>query len=126
MNKSAIIINVIITLIVYYVFYFREFILARKEFKCARCGKCCSLRVKVNKEDIERIKKAGYEDFLDKKNKNLKRINGRCRFLTLKNGVTGCEIQDIKPKICKTFPISKGLFGKKIDIRCKNCSGKLF
>jgi len=126
MERSAIVINVLITLVVYYIFYFREFILARKELKCLRCGNCCRLRVRLSEEDIEKITKAGYKDFLDKNGKNLKRINGYCNFLELNNGMTSCKIEKLKPEICKKFPIGKGFFGKKIDIRCRTCAWKLY
>ena len=126
MDISSIIIDVAITLIIFYIFYFREFILARKEFKCTRCGNCCKMIVRINQQDTERIEKAGYKDFLANNRKNLKRINGCCKFLMLKDGIFSCQIQDIKPEICKRFPIGKGLFGKKIDIRCKTCAWKLF
>jgi len=124
MKTSSIIIDIIITLIVLYLFYFREFILGRKEFKCLRCGNCCRLRINLTKQDIERIEKAGYKDFLGKNNK-LKKINGHCKFLMLKDGITTCSIDNIKPEVCKRFPIGKGIFGKKVDMRCKTCSWKL-
>ena len=84
------------------------------------------MRVRLNKQDIKRIENAGYGDFLDKEGKNLKRINGYCKFLILDNGITSCRIQDLKPEICNGFPRGKGLFGKKVDIRCKACANKLY
>ncbi|MBS3078680.1 YkgJ family cysteine cluster protein [Candidatus Pacearchaeota archaeon] len=126
MEIFFIVIDIIIILIFVYIFYFREFILAKREFKCLRCGNCCKLRVRLNKQDIKRIENAGYGDFLDKEGKNLKRINGYCKFLILDNGITSCRIQDLKPEICNGFPRGKGLFGKKVDIRCKACANKLY
>lgn len=99
-----------------------------KDFKCKRCGKCCSLRVKPTKEDIKKIKKSGKKgkDFLD--GKYLKRIKSKvknknskskqCIFLEFKDGHVGCSIYKNRPEICRKWPNSKGLFGKQVDIRC--------
>jgi Fe-S-cluster containining protein len=128
METSSIVINTIITLIVYYIFYLREFVLAKRYgFKCQRCGNCCKLRVKMFPEDIKSLEETGHkkEDFLYK-NKYLKKINGYCVFLTLNNGITSCSIENNKPYVCRRFPIGKGIFGKKIDIRCRTCAFKLF
>jgi Fe-S-cluster containining protein len=102
-----------------YVLFLREYFLARRKFKCKRCGQCCKLLVDLNEDDIRKIKKAGHADFISDK-KCLKRVNGYCMFLVFRDGVSCCSIEDIKPKICRNFPNKKGIFGKKYDTRCKN------
>jgi len=93
----------------------------KKDFKCKRCGYCCSLNVKLSPGEIKEISNAGYKDFLDKKEKYLKKINGRCVFLKLDKGITSCTINNFKPSICKTFPIQKGFIWEYKDIRCRAC-----
>ena len=115
---------IIIALFIIYIIFFRNYVLAKAKFKCKRCGNCCKLRVRLNDEDIKRIKKAGYKDFFDKR-KSLKRINGYCMFLTFNNGVASCKINNIKPKICGWWPIHKTIFGKEADPRCCTFLGRL-
>ena len=115
MEISPLEVNISIVVIFIYFFYLREFLLARKEFKCQRCGQCCKLRVFARKEDRENLKKAGYleSDFLTKLG-HIKKINGFCVFMTVDNGITSCNLHDsCKPSICRTFPNSKVLFGKR-------------
>ena len=121
--KSGGFIELGIIILMLYVSVFREYVLNRRRFKCLRCGNCCKLLVKPSKEEIEKIKKAGYKDFLDKKG-YLKKVNGSCLFLKINKGLNYCSIQNIKPKICNDFPIKKGIFGKKADMRCKVYYGK--
>jgi Fe-S-cluster containining protein len=114
------ILNIFLLLFAIYLFVISGYILARRKFKCLRCGKCCSLRVDLSEEDIKRIRKAGYKNFFDKK-KRLNKVNGYCIFLTLKKGVTSCKLEtSAKPEICKKFPLVNGWFGKKYDYRCKS------
>lgn len=96
---------------------FRNYAVAR-DFKCARCGKCCKLKVEPNKEDIKIIKKAGKKDFMQ--GKFLKRTNKdrRCIFLKYKNGIAKCSIYKNRPEICRKWPNSQGIFGKQVDPRC--------
>lgn len=85
-----------------------------KSFKCKRCAKCClCLTVLLSKNDINRIKKKGYEEafFIDTENigpykgkSSLKRKNNRCIFLAKKNKKYYCKIYDIRPKTCKDYP----------------------
>lgn len=108
-----------------YVLFIRPYVLARKKFKCLRCGLCCGLKVKLSKEEIKKIKKAGYSDFITKHG-YIKRKNKYCQFLKFKGNITECSLEKIKPKICKKFPEISGLFGKQIDVRCKTCHKKLW
>ena len=118
--KPIDIINIILIILIIYLFFIRGYMLARRKFKCLRCGKCCRYIVRLSKEDIKRIEKAGYRDFLDKNNK-LKRVNGYCIFLSLNKGITSCKLENsAKPKICRIFPTIKGCFGRKCDIRCRS------
>jgi Fe-S-cluster containining protein len=114
------IVDIILGLIVIYYIFIHGYVLARRKFKCIRCGKCCGLRVNLPEEDIRRIKKAGYKDFIKGKN-TLKKVNGYCIFMTLDNGITSCKLEkSAKPELCKNFPCIEGCFGKKYDVRCKS------
>ena len=73
-----------------------------------RCGLCCTLLVRLNPEDIIRIKKLGSkeEDFVEytsRKEPILKRVNGYCSFLWLEKGIASCTIYDSRPKICREY-----------------------
>jgi Fe-S-cluster containining protein len=113
-------IDIFFLLAVIYLFVIKEYLYQRKPFKCLRCGDCCKLKVKINKDDEKRLKKNGYNNFLDEK-RFLKKINGNCIFIGMKNGFAFCQIDKIKPEICRNFPEKKGLFGKKRDHRCRSC-----
>ena len=97
-----------------YFIFIRQFVLKGRKFKCLRCGCCCRYHVKLNKEDIARLKKAGKTDFIENGN-YLKRINGNCKYLQMKNGVAKCSIDKIKPKICRAWPI----YPLSVDTRCR-------
>jgi Fe-S-cluster containining protein len=113
-------IDLILIIVLIYFIFIHGYILRRRKFKCIRCGKCCSLRINLPKEDIERIKKAGYKDFIQGKNR-LKKVNGYCIFMNLDNGLTSCKLENsAKPQICKNFPTINGCFGKKYDLRCNS------
>jgi Fe-S-cluster containining protein len=110
--------DIILGLIVIYFIFVRGYVLGRRKFTCQRCGQCCRLTVNLTDEEINKIKKAGYKDFFTK-NKELKKVNRYCVFLTLNNGITSCKLENsAKPSICKNFPLIHGLFGKKYDVRC--------
>lgn len=110
----------LVILIVFYVFFFRSFLFVKRKFKCQRCGRCCSLKVCLSKEDIERLEKAGEKGFIEGTN-YLKMINGYCKFLTLKNGKASCSVYRSRPDICKNYPIHKGeLLPNSFDLRCKS------
>ncbi len=70
-----------------------------------RCGLCCSLLVRLNSKDIERIKELGYDDFTEirKDEKILKRVNGYCIFLKIEEGIATCTIYDHRPKVCREY-----------------------
>ncbi len=99
-------------------------ILTKENFQCNRyCGQCCKkLIIRVNKTDIEKIRKLGYEDkdFLDRdlryKHKFiLKRDNKKCIFLKKhKDGKYSCVIYKDRPKTCIQYPF----FGKN---KIKSC-----
>jgi Fe-S-cluster containining protein len=113
------VVDILLGLIILYLL-FVEYLYTRKKFKCLRCGDCCRLIVRLNEEDKKRLKKNGYRNFVDKLG-FLKRINGHCIFLGMKNGIAECGIEKIKPEVCRHFPEKRGLFGKKRDRRCRSC-----
>ena len=91
-----------------------------QKFDCKRCGLCCRFLVRLDDEDIDKIKAKGHKDFFEtKKNKHyMKRINYYCYFLKLDKGMCSCKIYNYRPKICKNFPKVK-VFGKDAyDYRC--------
>src|SRR4030042_4353594 len=114
------IVDIILILAAIYLFFVREYLYARKQFRCLRCGDCCRLRVRISPEDEDKLKKAGHLGFLDKK-RFLNRTNGHCILLGVKNGIAECGIEKVKPEICRNFPEKKGLFGKRRDYRCRSC-----
>ena len=91
-----------------------EEMIAKESFECDRyCGQCCKkLVVRVNKEDIEKIRKLGYkeEDFLERdllyRSKFvLKKDNNKCVFLKKhKDGRYSCKIYKNRPKTCLQYP----------------------
>lgn len=113
--------SLIIILFFLYTLILRPILLRKKKFKCLRCGKCCKLIVKLNKEDIEKLKRAGKKDFIHN-GKYLKRYNGRCIFLKTKNNISTCTVERIKPRICRIWPLYK----YTSDIRCCSYAKKLF
>ncbi len=115
------IIMFILTFLVVYAFILRPFILKRRKFKCLRCGQCCRLRVLLSKEDIKRLEKAGKKSFIEDK-VWLKRKNGYCIFLEIKDGKAKCGVYKSRPKICQNWPIRKFA----VDVRCKSFLGKWF
>ncbi|MBS1266702.1 MAG: hypothetical protein MAG795_00671 [Candidatus Woesearchaeota archaeon] len=79
-----------------------------------RCGLCCSLIVRLNKQDINQICKLGFEKkfFVEKHNdeKILKRVNGYCMFVVIKKGIATCSIYEHRPKVCREYEcIPKGM-----------------
>lgn len=92
--------------------------LNKNNFKCERCGECCkTYTVVLYGEDIKDIEKLGYpKEFFTEKDYNteestaqyvLKRENGQCIFLKLKNNEPFCEIYENRPKICRIYPFFK-------------------
>ena len=73
-----------------------------------RCGLCCTLLVRLDPEDIERIKRLGskedsFVEHTGRKESILKRINGYCSFLKIEKGIATCTIYDSRPKICREY-----------------------
>ncbi len=120
---SLILSYLIVIIILFYAgfnFQIKNFLIRKQSFSCKRCGRCCKLLLKLNEEDIERIKTKGHKDFhVVKKGKCcMKRINDYCIFLKLNKGICSCSIYEYRPKICKKFPKLKS-FGKAVyDHRC--------
>jgi Fe-S-cluster containining protein len=77
-----------------------------------RCGLCCTLLVRLGREDIERIGKLGFgrANFVDKDTKGaaiLKRTNGYCRFVEIKGGIASCAIYNSRPQVCRDYVCTK-------------------
>ena len=73
-----------------------------------RCGLCCTLLVRLNRENIEEIKKKGFgEDFFVERTSRgesiLRRTNGYCRFVQIEEGIATCTIYESRPKICREY-----------------------
>ena len=88
--------------------------LTPESFECDRkCADCCKITiVRLNKEDIKRVRKAGYPDsyFLDfDRHINtpvLRNTENKCVFLRKKTGKYSCEIYKIRPKVCEQYPFT--------------------
>lgn len=91
-----------------------------KNFKCKRCGYCCTLIVLLNRFDIIRLRFAGYKkkDYSVKDVSTgsdiIKIIDGDCYFLKRdKDGQTECKAYRYRPGVCRKYPhFKKG--------RCEN------
>lgn len=84
------------------------------QFVCRQCGNCCTyLKINVNENDIQRIEKAGYRDFLTLDRKFVKRVGGRCFFLKRQGDKWACSIHKIKPSACAKWP-RKRVFGMTV------------
>ncbi len=75
-----------------------------KRFQCMQCGKCCTLTVEPDEEDIRKIEMLGYMRMHFMRNGALKKKNGACMFLEKKDGRYQCGIHDMKPKVCRQYP----------------------
>ncbi|OIO63656.1 hypothetical protein COV22_04175 [Candidatus Woesearchaeota archaeon CG10_big_fil_rev_8_21_14_0_10_47_5] len=85
-------------------------------FRCRRCGLCCSMAVKLEKPDIEMLKKTGLslEDFSQDDDKGrliMRRVNNYCYFLRIEHGVAGCAIYEHRPRRCREYP-----YGEKCSL----------
>ena len=86
--------------------------LTPESFKCDRsCADCCKITiVRLNKEDIKRIRKAGYPEtyFLDFdshiNSPILRNTKNKCVFLKKKDNKYYCEVYKIRPKVCGLYP----------------------
>ena len=94
--------------------------LEQNNFVCDRkCGECCiKYIVKLSRNDIKTIKKAGYaedyfvdiDEFLPEPTKFVlkKKENRWCVFLTRnKKGVYSCKIYNSRPTVCQRYPFLK-------------------
>jgi Fe-S-cluster containining protein len=91
-----------------------ENIILKEDFECDRhCGQCCKkFIIRVNREEVEKIRKLGYkdEDFLDRDLSYthkfiLKLDDNGCVFLKKhKDGRYSCVIYEDRPKICRQYP----------------------
>ena len=86
-----------------------------KTFKCERCAECCiKYIVKLNKEDISRIKKLGFseKEFMEKDEHIsefvLKKDDNGCVFLLKGGGLYSCKIYENRPSVCKAYPFLEG------------------
>lgn len=81
----------------------------KSKFRCLNCGYCCTLVVILSKDDIERIKKLGYNeaDFAENDRLGRKRVrmkNYYCYFLGLHKGESFCRIYNERPQVCRDYP----------------------
>jgi len=109
------------------------FYIKNLRFECKRCATfCCKLGgPKLSADDVECLKRAGYEEteFLDAVNGSLKnRSDGACVFLRLKGerDVYECSVYDARPTLCRLYPFyfqktSPSLFILKI-MPCRGIS----
>ncbi len=89
-----------------------------QDFKCKRCGYCCTLRARLRLVDIFKIMNLGHKkkEFVDKDAKGrsfIKLINGDCYFLRKKGKKTSCKIYNTRPKVCRQYPS---------ELQIKECS----
>lgn len=86
----------------------------KENFRCRRCGYCCTQIVVLSPKELEEIKQLGHDENAfstidDTGRKRLRRLGYYCYFMTLDKGVASCKIYDKRPKICRQYPF----FGKK-------------
>ena len=78
-----------------------------KTFKCETCGECCiKYIVKLNDNDIEKIKKLGFNE-----KEFVERDEHICEFVLKKNDKgcvfldnNSCKIYNDRPSVCKMYP----------------------
>jgi len=77
-------------------------------FKCERCGYCCTFKVILTNSEIKKIEKLNFVDFFEKDEKNniiIKRNKeGDCFFLQRQNDKTFCQIYPLRPMPCRNYP----------------------
>ena len=76
--------------------------------ECSKCGKCClETEMLLSKQDIQRLKKKGYEltffSRLDRGYRILKNQNGHCVFFNKKT--KKCKVYESRPMGCRLYPI---------------------
>jgi Fe-S-cluster containining protein len=100
-------------------------------FKCKNCGLCCKEQpADLNSIEINKIENKGFRNFLDEKDQTEPRLikskaGGDCFFLN----DNYCEINELKPAICKLVPFvvmdwdyKKNIIEVDLPIEC-NCPG---
>jgi Fe-S-cluster containining protein len=102
----------------------RSYQAGKRDFKCLRCGSCCTYRVKLYPEDIKRLNDAGKTDYMTSLG-HVKMKNDGCLFLVRDGKAARCSVYELRPKICRQYPISNWFFGKRMaDLRCGAFTGK--
>ena len=94
-------------------------LIKNQEFNCTDCTACCKFRVSLSKEDIARIKTKKEYVEEEKGKKYIKRVNGYCIFMNIKEGKSSCSIYEMRPKICREFPKIKCCGFDTYDPRCE-------
>ncbi len=81
----------------------------KTKHECKRCGYCCGLRVKLTKEDINRIVNLGYrKDFFVTHTfwgqACLKQKDNNCIFMGRRGDKTFCKVYPARPELCIKYP----------------------
>lgn len=90
---------------------------------CQKCkATCCKMGgADLTEEEMIRILKANHPNFFRKIDKNhyeMKSKKGICPYL---NNNHSCQIQDIKPLMCRSWPIDTDYKGKKAALVLIKC-----
>ncbi len=80
--------------------------LTPSNFRCERCADCCKyLTVKLSKKDISKIKREGYDEFMEFDEHIgsyvLRLRDEKCVFLDKGDN---CRIYSIRPEVCREYP----------------------
>ena len=78
-------------------------------FKCKRCGYCCTLLPKLSEDDIARIEKSGFgrDYFLEigrMGDFRIKMADNKCIFLERDGNRFKCRIYEFRPEVCRIYP----------------------
>lgn len=102
------------------------------EEMCQNCARCCQdfPFVEVSPNEIQRLEKhtgLGFEQFTFPKGKEAadgyflaSRENGNCLFLGEKDGHASCTVYEVRPAICKAYPVNE-----KHQAYCESLQKKL-
>jgi len=102
----------------------RSYQIGKRDFKCLTCGSCCTYLAKLYPEDIKRLNDAGKTDYMTWLG-CIKLKNGDCMFLVRDGNAARCSVYEIRPRVCRQYPISNWFFGKRMaDLRCRAFAGK--
>ena len=77
------------------------------EWKCKRCGYCCTLRPRISFLEHLKLLALGYRGFSEKNIHNQRFIkvrNNKCIFLKGKDNKPFCTIYKHRPKVCREYP----------------------